>query len=46
MKTGNLASDDQDQAVTPNRWRALWEVLMVAAKLGLTSFGGPTAHLG
>lgn len=46
MKIGNPASNDQDQAVTPNRWRALWEVLIVATKLGLTSFGGPTAHLG
>lgn len=46
MKTDNPASNDQDQDVTANRWRALWDVFMVAAKLGLTSFGGPTAHLG
>ena len=25
---------------------ALWEVLLVSTKLGLTSFGGPIAHLG
>ncbi|MEK4435978.1 MULTISPECIES: chromate transporter [Paenibacillus] len=25
---------------------SLWEVLLVSTKLGLTSFGGPTAHLG
>ena len=24
----------------------LWEVLFVATRLGLTSFGGPVAHLG
>lgn len=26
--------------------KKLWELFMVALKLGLTSFGGPTAHLG
>ena len=24
----------------------LWEVLLVATRLGLTSFGGPVAHIG
>lgn len=48
MNEGKLASSvqDPDQEVSPNRRQALWEVLMVATKLGLTSFGGPTAHLG
>jgi chromate transporter len=26
--------------------RSLWEILIVSTKLGLTSFGGPIAHLG
>ncbi len=26
--------------------RTLWEIFIVALKLGCTSFGGPTAHLG
>ncbi|WKL02944.1 chromate transporter [Paenibacillus amylolyticus] len=30
----------------PNKVRALSEVLAVSTKLGLTSFGGPIAHLG
>lgn len=30
----------------PGRTRALIEVLAVSMKLGLTSFGGPIAHLG
>ncbi|WP_312876301.1 chromate transporter [Paenibacillus agri] len=29
-----------------SRWRTLLEVLTVSTKLGLTSFGGPIAHLG
>jgi chromate transporter len=29
-----------------NHTRALFEVLGAAAKLGLTSFGGPIAHIG
>lgn len=37
--------EKQDAAV-PARTRALLEVLSVSAKLGLTSFGGPVAHLG
>jgi chromate transporter len=28
------------------RWRAAFEVLLVAGRLGVTSFGGPVAHLG
>lgn len=30
----------------PSRIHSLWEVFLVSTKLGLTSFGGPTAHLG
>jgi chromate transporter len=26
--------------------KALWEIFLVSTRLGLTSFGGPTAHLG
>ncbi|UTR08609.1 chromate transporter [Evansella sp. LMS18] len=29
-----------------NRLKALWEILIVSTRLGLTSFGGPIAHLG
>ncbi|WP_434750877.1 chromate transporter [Paenibacillus amylolyticus] len=46
MNADDPASNSQEQNVPPNRWLAFWEVLMVATKLGLTSFGGPTAHLG
>ena len=28
------------------RFNLLWEIFLVSTKLGLTSFGGPTAHLG
>ena len=32
---------------TPKSWLPrLWEVLFVTTRLGLTSFGGPVAHLG
>ena len=32
---------------TPKGWLPrLWEVLFVTTRLGLTSFGGPVAHLG
>lgn len=27
-------------------WASIWEITKVSAKLGLTSFGGPVAHLG
>ncbi|MGO0060367.1 chromate transporter [Brevibacillus fluminis] len=27
-------------------WQAIWNVLLISTKLGLTSFGGPIAHLG
>lgn len=29
-----------------NKVTALFEILFVSTKLGLTSFGGPVAHLG
>ncbi|WP_088036297.1 chromate efflux transporter [Evansella clarkii] len=29
-----------------SRLKALWEILFVSTRLGLTSFGGPIAHLG
>ncbi|WP_203248050.1 chromate efflux transporter [Sporosarcina beigongshangi] len=31
---------------TTNRFKLLLEILLVSTRLGLTSFGGPTAHLG
>lgn len=30
----------------PARWRRVWEVFTAFLQLGLTSFGGPVAHLG
>jgi chromate transporter len=39
QRKGSLASPG-------SRMKAAWEVLLVAAKLGCTSFGGPVAHLG
>ncbi|WP_087012008.1 chromate efflux transporter [Leucobacter sp. 7(1)] len=37
----------QPPATPPNAtWAAAWEVFRVFGKLGLTSFGGPVAHLG
>lgn len=38
----NTLTMDEPQEKTAS----LWEVLLVSTKLGLTSFGGPTAHLG
>lgn len=43
VNTNELAPD---QRRSPSGWRALPEVLAVSTKLGLTSFGGPIAHLG
>jgi chromate transporter len=34
------------QSLPQRKWQSLLEVLVVSAKLGLTSFGGPVAHLG
>lgn len=31
---------------TNKRFNSLWEIFVISTKLGLTSFGGPTAHLG
>src|SRR5215216_8088419 len=41
-----LTSEQQDGAVPSDPPRRVLEVLGVAARLGLTSFGGPVAHLG
>ena len=39
--------DDSDNEEVPTRERgSAWEVLAVAGRLGITSFGGPIAHLG
>ncbi|MDF2670677.1 MAG: chromate ion transporter family protein [Paenibacillus sp.] len=35
-----------ERSLSRGWWRALLEVFIVSSKLGLTSFGGPTAHLG
>lgn len=40
------APNPTDAASPPSRPRALAEVLTASTKLGLTSFGGPVAHLG
>jgi chromate transporter len=29
-----------------NTFKSLWELFLISTRLGLTSFGGPTAHLG
>lgn len=36
----------KDDRSWPDRLRSLWEVTCVSTGLGLTSFGGPIAHLG
>ncbi|HWC29650.1 MAG TPA: chromate efflux transporter [Dehalococcoidia bacterium] len=36
----------EPQTVPENERGSAWEVLWVAARLGMTSFGGPVAHLG
>lgn len=36
-----MAKGSQD-----NRFKTLLEILLVSTRLGLTSFGGPIAHLG
>ena len=40
-----IAAADEPKAVTPERGSAL-EVLRIFLRLGVTSFGGPVAHLG
>lgn len=37
---------DRTAAVTETRHGSAWDVFVVATRLGLTSFGGPVAHLG
>ncbi|MEX2598746.1 MAG: chromate efflux transporter, partial [Dehalococcoidia bacterium] len=44
MHTAETNSTTQE--TPPNTVARLWEVLFVATRLGLTSFGGPIAHLG
>lgn len=34
------------EGITPPQPGSIWEILLVFLKLGLTSFGGPIAHLG
>ncbi|MHA6531740.1 chromate transporter [Paenibacillus sp. BAC0078] len=41
-----LKQESKEARVPQGKWAALLEVLGVSAKLGLTSFGGPIAHLG
>lgn len=42
MKTNRIEEADHQKS----RWESVLEVLLVSTKLGLTSFGGPIAHLG
>lgn len=42
----NTNESAPDRRRSPSGWHALPEVLAVSTKLGLTSFGGPVAHLG
>ncbi len=41
-----MDSRQQETKVSSSKVFALWEVLRVSLRLGLTSFGGPIAHLG
>ncbi|EMT53387.1 chromate transporter [Brevibacillus borstelensis AK1] len=36
----------KERQTKQNQWRNVKEIFLVATKLGLTSFGGPVAHLG
>lgn len=47
-RTASSPAGGQDAplAPPPHRWRRVWEVFTVFLQLGLTSFGGPVAHLG
>lgn len=44
-KDPTLPDPDHGMPAPPDRG-SVWEVLLVAARLGVTSFGGPIAHLG
>ena len=44
MNLTETTSPDSEQ--TNNRKESLWELLLIFTRLGLTSFGGPVAHLG
>lgn len=43
MENGSIKEANMDPT---GRWRTWVEILAVSTKLGLTSFGGPIAHLG
>ncbi|MED4607442.1 chromate transporter, partial [Paenibacillus validus] len=46
-KAGSAASKPNvDEARKRSRFSVLFEIFIVSLKLGLTSFGGPIAHLG
>jgi chromate transporter len=46
IKSGRMTTSDQPFVVGPPRRRNSLEVLATFLRLGLTSFGGPVAHLG